>query len=68
MRQNCLSHSSMTYLNLSVSGMRGKYYPALANYLTSFDVQKCQHPLKLLCQDYLIYEKRANQSGCFQHC
>ena len=35
MRQHSLSPYSMTYLKLSVSGMRGKHYHALTNHLTS---------------------------------
>ena len=61
--QHSLSNYSMTHLNVSVTGLNGKHHPALANLLTTFDIQKSRTHLKMLCQDYLTYEKRADQSG-----
>ena len=68
LRQNSMSNSSMTYLNVSVSGLRGKHHPAISNLLTSLDVKKSRPHLKMLCQDYLTYEKKADQSGGSPHC
>ena len=47
LRQKALSNSCMTYLNVSVSGLRGRHHPALANQLTTFDVQKSRPHLIL---------------------
>ena len=68
LRQNSLSNSNMTYLNVSVTGLRGRHHPALANMLTTHDVQKSRPHLKMLCKDYYTYEKRADQSGGSPHC
>ena len=68
LRQISMSNSSMTYMNVSVTGLRGKHHPALSNLITCFDVQKSRPHLKMLCQDYLTYEKRADQSGGSPHC
>ena len=63
-----MSNSSMSYLNVSVSGLRGKHHPAISNLLTTLDVHKSRPHLKMLCQDYLTYEKKADQSGGSPHC
>jgi hypothetical protein len=63
-----LSNSCMFFLNVSVTGLRGRHHPALSNQLTTFDVSKSRPHLKMLCQDYLTYEKRADQSGGSPHC
>ena len=58
----------MSFLNVSVTGLRGRHHPALSNQLTTSDVSKSRPHLKMLCQDYLTYEKRADQSGGSPHC
>ena len=58
----------MTYLNVSLSSLRGRRHPALSNMLTTIDVQKSRPHLKMLCKDYFTYEKRADQSGGSPHC
>ena len=68
MRQNSQSNSSMKYLNVSVTGLRGRHHPALSNQLTTLDVQKGRPHIKMLCSDYFTYEKRADQSGGSAHC
>ena len=68
LRENSLSNSCMSFLNVSVTGLRGRHHPALSNQLTTFDVSKSRPHLKMLCQDYLTYEKRADQSGGSPHC
>ena len=58
----------MSFLNVSLTGLRVRHHPALSNQLTTFEVLKsCPH-LKMLCQDYLTDEKRADQSGGSPHC
>ena len=58
----------MTYLKVSVTGLRDKHHPALANQITTFEVQKSRPHLKMLTKDYFTYEKRADQSGGSPHC
>ena len=60
--------STLTYLNVSVSGLRGKPHPSLANLLTTHDVLKSQTHIKMLCENYFTYEIRANQSRGSPHC
>ena len=67
LRENSSSNSCMSFLNVSVTGLRGRHHPALSNQLTTFDVLKSHSHLKMLCQD-LTYEKRADQSGGSPHC
>ena len=68
LRINSATNSSMTYLNVSVSGLRGRRHPALSNMMTTHDVQKSRPHIKMLCKDYLTYEKRSDQSGGSAHC
>ena len=44
------------------------HHPALSNLVTTHDVQKSQPHIKMLCEDYFTYEKRAEQSGGSPHC
>ena len=60
--------NNMKYLNVSVSGLRGRHHPSLSNIMTTFQVKKLRPFLKMLCMDYYTYEKRANQSGGSPHC
>ena len=58
----------MSFLNVSVTGLKGRHHTALSNQLTTFKILKSRPHLKMLCQDYLTYEKRADQSGGSPHC
>ena len=68
LRQKAKTNSNMSFLNVSVSGLRGRRHPALSNLLTTIDVQKSRPHLKMLCNDYYTYEKRTGQSGGSPHC
>ena len=68
LREKTKSNSNMTYLNVSVSGLRGRHHPVLSSMITAHDVQKSRPHLKMLCKDYFTYEKRASQSGGSPHC
>ena len=68
LRRQAESNSNMTYLNVSISGLRGRHHPSLSYLLTAHDVQKSQPHIKMLCGDYFTYEKRSNQSGGSPHC
>ena len=58
----------MNYLHVSLTGLRGRHHPALANIITTTQVQKSRIHLKMLTGDYLTYEIRAEQSGGSPHC
>ena len=60
--------SKLKYLNVSISGLRGKSHPSLSNLLTTHDVSKSQTHIKMLCENYFTYEITANQSGGSPHC
>ena len=71
--ENCLrmkaeNNSSMLYLNVSLTGLRGKRHPALSNIITTYEVKKARIHIKMLVGDYLTYETKANQSGGSPHC
>ena len=68
LRKKAETNSNMTYLNVSVSGLRGKRHPALSDMITTRDVEKSRPHIKMLCKDYYTYEKRADQSGGSAHC
>ena len=52
----------MKYLNVNLSGLRGKYHPCLSNIVTTEKVQKLRPYLKFLTGDYRTYQKKFDQS------
>ena len=65
----------MKYFNVSLLGLRGKQHPALNGPISVKQVLNMRIHLKILCGDYLTYEKRARQSGgspdcqmCYRDC
>ena len=68
LRNKAKTNSNMTYLNVAVSGLRGKRHPALSNMMTTREVQKSRPHIKMLCQDYYTYQRRSDQSGGSPHC
>ena len=68
LRKKADTNDNLKFLNVSILGLRGKHHPSLSNLITSHDVQKSQPHIKMLCNDYYTYEKRANQSGGSPHC
>ena len=68
LRELAANNSQMTYLNVSLSGLRGQRHPALSNIITTTEVQKSRIHLKMLAGDYFTYDKKANQSGGSPHC
>ena len=58
----------MNYLNVSLTGLRGRHHPALANIVTTREVQKCRIHIKMLSGDYYTYQVKADQSGGSPHC
>ena len=58
----------MGYLNVSVTGLMGGHHPALSCLFTTEQVKLSRCHLKMLCGDYLTYEKKSSQSGGSPHC
>ena len=58
----------MKYLNVSLTGLRGRHHPALTGIVTTVAVQKSRIHLKMLAGDYLTYEVKSKQSGGSPHC
>jgi hypothetical protein len=68
LRTKAESNSLMQYLNVSLTGLRGRHHPALAYTIATQEVQKSRIHLKMLAGDYLTYEVKSNQSGGSPHC
>jgi hypothetical protein len=68
LRTKAENNSLMEYLNVSLTGLRGRHHPALAYIITTQEVQKSRIHLKMLAGDYLTYEVKSNQSGGSPHC
>ena len=62
------NNSRMTYLNISLSGLRGYHHPALSDILTSHDVKKSRIHIKMLAGDYFTYEIKSKHSGGGPQC
>ena len=58
----------MTYLNVSIAGLRGRHHPALSGLVTTRQVKSARIHLKMLTGDYFTYDIKANQSGGSPHC
>ena len=58
----------MLFLNVSLSGLRGRHHPALAGIITTQEVQKSRIHIKMLAGDYFTYEVKSDQSGGLPHC
>ena len=61
----CLAarNSKMEFMNVSLTGLRGKQHPSLANIVTVEDVKKLRLHTKLLVGDYLTYQVKFDQTG-----
>ena len=68
LRQDALKNSAMGYLNVSLSGLRGRHHPAISNMITTREVQTSRPHLKLLAGNYLTYKMKASQSGGSAQC
>ena len=68
MRGKAKNDSSIKYLTVSLTGLRGKKHPALSGVFTTHEVKKSKIHIKMLAGDYLTYEMRANRSGGSPYC
>ena len=62
------NNSKMTYLNVSLTSLRGRHHPALSGLIQTLDVKNSRIHLKMLGGDYLTYSIKANQSGGSPNC
>ena len=53
LRTSAITNSRMTYLNVSLTGLRGRAHPALSGLMTSTDVKNSRIHLKMLTGDCL---------------
>ena len=63
MRKLSENNSNMEFLNVNLSGLRGRHHPALAGIITVEEVKKSRPHLKFLTGDYLTYQMKFDQSG-----
>ena len=68
LRSKASTSSSLRYLNVSLTGLRGKRHPALSNIVTTHDVKKARIHLKMLAGDFLTHETKSRRSGGSPHC
>ena len=68
LRTNADNNSLMEYLNVSLTGLRGRHHPALSGIITTQEVQKSRIHLKMLAGNYFTYEIKSIQSGGSPHC
>ena len=52
----------MQYLNVNLSGLRGKHHPSLSSIVTTDEVRKLRPHLKFLSGDYLTYQVKFEQT------
>ena len=68
LRADAEGNSCLDYLNVSVTGLRGRRHPAISGLITTEEVKTSRCHLKMLCGDYLTYKKKSDQSGGSPHC
>ena len=68
LREMAQNNSRMKYLNVSLTGLRGRPHPALANIVTTHEVRKSRIHLKMLGGDYFTYQVKSKQSGGSPQC
>ena len=68
LRDKARTNHKMRYLDVSLSGLRGRPHPALNNIITTIEVQRSRIHLKMLAGDFYTYEVKSDQSGGSPHC
>ena len=63
LREKAENNSSMKFLNVSLTGLRGRRHPALSNIMTTHEVKKARTHIKMLLGDYLTFYKKSTRSG-----
>ena len=68
LRNKARNNSRMTYLNVSLSNLRGYPHPSICHMITSAEVQQSRAHMKMLTGDFYTYEMKAEQTGSSAHC
>ena len=69
LRQLARNNSKLGFLNVSVSGLRGRHHPALSGVTTTHSVRQSRVHIKMLSGDYFCYSVKARQQpGVSPHC
>ena len=68
MRQKAKNSSSMQYLNVMLTGLRGKKHPALEGIVSAHEVKKSRIHIKMLAGDYLTLERKSSRLGGSPFC
>ena len=63
LREKSIKSSSMKFLNVSLTGLRGRRHPCLKNLVTTQEVKKARIHIKMLVGDYLTYDMKSKRSG-----
>ena len=63
MRIKASTNDLMKYMNVSLSGLRGRHHPCLSNIVTTDEVKKLRPHIKFLTGDYLTYERKFEESN-----
>ena len=63
LRRKAVNNEYMKYLNVNLSGLRGKQHPCLVGIVTTEEVKKLRPHLKFLSGDYLTYQKKFDQTS-----
>ena len=63
LRSKASNSTSMQFLNVSLTGLRGRRHPALSAIRTAYEVQKSRIHIKMLVGDYLTYDLKSTRSG-----
>ena len=68
LREKAQNNSSMKYLNMSLTGRRGRQHPSVSNIVTTQEVKKSRIHIKMLVGDYYTYDVKSSRSGGSPHC
>ena len=63
LKNKAQTNDLMQYMNVSLSSLKGRHHPCLANIVTTQEVKKLRPYLKLLTGDYLTYQRKYDDSG-----
>ena len=68
LRNAAVQKEKMPYLNVSITGLKGKLHPAVTNVFTTHAVKKMRPHIKMLSGNYLTFEEKSLQSGGSPFC
>ena len=68
LRTEAIDKDKMKYLNVSLTGLRGKLHTAISGISTTHAVTKMRPHIKMLTNNYLTFEEKSLQSGGSPYC